>query len=151
MRGRVLWRRLPAALVLGLYWITLTASVDAPQVLLPPPQAPPKVIGRHVTPAPVSCVGTLVDLRRNMLRLGDGPKLIILLEITRADRCAGRFGAPVGRLQGVLVLTRDRVVVRSDLRTSQPGYWLNLSRQARPDCVDFEAIIRWPSAPARSR
>ena len=144
MRGLLSRRRLPAALVLGLYWFALTASAAAP---LAPPQPiaePSPVRTASGITLPVRCVGTLLYLRTNTLRLGGWPKLIVSLDITRADRCAGQYGQPVGRLHGFLVFTREKLMVRTYLRTGQPSsYLLQLCRVARQGCLDINAVIRW--------
>lgn len=145
MRGRYLQRRLFGALVMGLLWFSLTASVEAPQVLLPPADAPPAVVAQTVAPVPISCVGTLLDFRATTLRLSDWPKLIVSLDVTRADRCVGRFGRPVGRLHGFMVVTRDRLSVRTYLRANQQSPWVQLCRAVRTDCMDVNAVLRWPS------
>jgi hypothetical protein len=149
MRG-LLSRRMPAALVLGLYWFALTASAAAP--LAPPPSmaAPTPVRAVSVMTQPVRCVGTLMYLRTNTLRIGGWPKLIVSLDITRADRCAGQYGQPVGRLHGFLVFTREKLTVRTYMRTGQPpSYLVQLCRVARQDCLDINAVIRWGPSSGR--
>jgi hypothetical protein len=147
MRGMLSRRRLPAALVLVLFWYSLTASAAAPLNPAQPGLAPPWVRATRVASAPVRCVGTLFYLRANTLQRSGWPKLIVSLDLTRADRCAGRFGQPVGRLHGFFVMTRDRLSVRTHLRASSNSYWLSLCRQVRPDCLDINTVIRW--VPAR--
>jgi hypothetical protein len=150
MRRRFFGRRLPAALVLGLVWLSLTASVEAPRILAPPSLALPSVVTPSGASPPVSCVGTLFDFRANTLHLNGWPKLIVTLDVTRADRCAGPFGRSVARLHGFMVLTRDRMAVRTHLRGAQPSYWLQLCQLARPNCLDVYAVVRWRSPQAEA-
>jgi hypothetical protein len=140
-------RRLVAALVLGLFWSSLTATVAAP--LFEHNSLAPPVRATRVPGAPVRCVGTLVYLRTHALRVTTWPKVVITLDVTRADRCDGPFGRPVGRLHGDVVLTRDMLSVRTHLRTSQASPWVRACQWLRPDCLDVNAVVRWPRPEAR--
>ncbi len=134
--------RWPAALALGFLWLALTASMTLPQAFQKQMTVP--VANAAQAPSePVSCLGTLFALRANTLRFGGSPKLVVSLDVTRADRCAGRFGQPVGRLHGFFVLTPDRLAVRTHLRTALRSRLLELCRWVRADCLDTNAVIRW--------
>ena len=145
MRGILVGRGL-AALALIFLWPALTASMTLPQAFQKPSYAPP-VNAAQAPSQPVTCLGTLFSVRANALRFGGSPKLVVSLDLTRADRCAGRFGQPVGRLHGFFVLTPDRLAVRTQLRTSLQSRWLALCQWVRADCLDTNAVIRW--IPAR--
>ena len=144
MRG-ILVRRWPSALALIFLWLALTASMTLPQALRKTSYAPP-VNAAQAPSEPVTCLGTLFSVRANALRFGGSPKLVVSLDLTRADRCAGRFGQPVGRLHGFFVLTPDRLAVRTHLRTSLQSRWLALCQGVRADCLDTNVVIRWVSA-----
>ena len=141
MRG-ILVGGWPAALALIFVWLALTASMRLPQALKQPASA--ALVNSALAPsAPVTCLGTLFSLRANTLRTGSLPKLVVALDVTRADRCAGRIGQPVGRLNGFFVLAPDRLAIRTQLRTGLRSRWLELCRWVRADCLDTNAVIRW--------
>ena len=141
MRSK-LFERGYAGLALNVLSLTLIASMTLPQALRKRASAPPVPVVQD-TSSPVNCLGTLFALRANTLRFGGGPKLVVSLDVTRADRCAGRFGQPVGRLHGFLVLAPDRLAVRTHLRTALQSPWLALCRWVRAECLDTNAVIRW--------
>lgn len=141
---RLLHRRpRTAAFVLSVYWLCLTASVAVPRNPNPEPYAPPAVRAAHVTSEPVRCLGTVFYVRAYSLSVNGWPKLVLALDITRADRCAGSFGRPVGRLNGFFVLTREKLLVRTQLRTSHQGYWMRWCQNVRPGRLDVNAVVRW--------
>jgi hypothetical protein len=132
-----------AAFMLSVCWLCLTASVAAPNNPNPEPYAPPVVRAAHVTSEPIRCLGTVFYVQAHSLLVDGWPKLVLALDITRADRCVGFFGRPVGRLHGFFVLTRDKLSVRTHLRTSHQGYWMRLCQTLRPGCLDVNAVMRW--------
>ena len=143
MRGKSLRRRLPAAGVLVLYWFCLTASVAAPLTDHNLAAGRPSTWAAAVTAAPVRCVGTLARVQAHWLRLGGWPKVVIALDVTRADRCAAAFGQPVGRLHAYFVLTRDKLAVRTHLRANSNSPWMRACRLIRPECLEVNTVIRW--------
>jgi hypothetical protein len=143
MRGLFYRRPWTAALVLGTYWLCLTASVAAPQNPDLEPYAPPVVRATQVASEPIRCLGTVFYAQAHRLSTDGWPSLALALDVTRADRCAGAFGRPVGRLHGFFVLTREKLAVRTHLRASHQGYWMRLCQTVRPDCLDVNAVVRW--------
>ena len=89
MRRMFLRRRWPAALVLGLYWFSLTASVAGAPPDASLPAGSPLAQAVSVASPPVRCLGTLFYARAETLQLSGWPKIIVSVDVTRADRCAG--------------------------------------------------------------